>query len=315
MNALTTIAPEQKEDLIQVLQNSLYPGAKRESIELVLSYCRVNSIDPLLKPVHIVPTSVKVGQGQWETRDVLMPGISDYRIKAARSGEYGGKTEPEFGPDQTKKLGDVTVTFPAWCKVTISRIVHGQAREFVAKEYWLENYATAGRNTDAPNAMWRKRPYGQLAKCAEAQALRMAFPEFSGGAPTAEEMEGKELFTGTTIDAKATIEQPAASRREAINAEVPIDKPKAQKLTISQWLDSIEIALRDAGDDADAINRVLDRQELLEAPNLLKGAALERFLAMRDAARQKAAPFPPLEDEDELPEVEIQGADKVLAGD
>ena len=39
--------------------------------------------------------------------------------------------------------------------------------------------------------MWLKRPFGQLAKCAEAQALRKAFPEIITQQPTAEEMEGK----------------------------------------------------------------------------------------------------------------------------
>ena len=46
--------------------------------------------------------------------------------------------------------------------------------------------------------MWLKRPYGQLAKCAEAQALRKAFPEIVSQQPTAEEMEGK-TFCETPI--------------------------------------------------------------------------------------------------------------------
>lgn len=43
--------------------------------------------------------------------------------------------------------------------------------------------------------MWLKRAYAQLAKCAEAQALRKAFPEV-GSAPTADEMEGKVFEDG-----------------------------------------------------------------------------------------------------------------------
>jgi phage recombination protein Bet len=180
-------------DVISVLRSSLYPGAKTESIELVLSYCRINGLDPMLKPVHIVPTSVKNSNGQWETRDVLMPGIADYRIKAARSGEYLGKSEPIFGPVVTDTIGNTKVTYPEWCKITIRRSVGGKEAEFTATEYWLENYASKKRDDPSPNAMWHKRAFGQLAKCTEAQVLRMAFPEFSGGAVTAEEMEGKVL--------------------------------------------------------------------------------------------------------------------------
>ena len=72
-----------------------------------------------------------------------------------------------------------------------------------AKELWKENYAVKGgqEKSVAPNAMWTKRPYGQIAKCAEAQALRKAFPEI-GSEPTADEMAGKTIneFEGTVID-------------------------------------------------------------------------------------------------------------------
>lgn len=97
-------------------------------------------------------------------------GIGLYRIQADRSGDYAGAKEPEFGPDVTLTLTGIEVTVPQWCKYTVSkRMPSGEIVEFSAKEYWVENYATAGRDTTAPNAMWKKRPYGQLAKCAEAR--------------------------------------------------------------------------------------------------------------------------------------------------
>lgn len=53
MNAVTITDDKPSHDeLLRVLENSLYPGAKRESIELVLAYCRANGLDPMLRPVH-----------------------------------------------------------------------------------------------------------------------------------------------------------------------------------------------------------------------------------------------------------------------
>ena len=44
--------------------------------------------------------------------------------------------------------------------------------------------------------MWTKRKRGQLSKCAEAGALRKAFPEEVGNEYTVEEMEGKIINVG-----------------------------------------------------------------------------------------------------------------------
>jgi len=158
------------------------------------------------KPVHLVPMwDNKAGR----MRDVVMPGIGLYRIQAARSGEYAGVSEPEFGPDVAGSIGGAQITYPQWCKVTVRRrLAGGQIVDFTAKEFWVENYAVRGgkEKSIAPNTMWQKRPYGQIAKCAEAQALRKAFPEI-GSQPTAEEMEGKAIVdsvdtqTGEIIEA------------------------------------------------------------------------------------------------------------------
>jgi phage recombination protein Bet len=175
------------------LKNSLYTGAKDESILMVLDYCKAGKLDPMQKPVHIVPMSVKnAATGRYEYKDVIMPGIGLYRIQAARSDKYAGVSEPEHGEDVETTLGGVKITYPKWCKITVKKLINGVVVDFTAKEYWIENYASVGK-TATPNTMWAKRPYGQLAKCAEAQALRKAFPEFVSHHPTAEEMEGKVL--------------------------------------------------------------------------------------------------------------------------
>lgn len=184
--------------MVNTLRASLFPGAKVESVVMVIEYCRHAKLDIMLKPVHIVPMwIVDKETGQGEMRDVIMPGINSYRIKASRSG-CAGISEPEFGEDVTECIGGADTTYPKWCRVTVKRIIAGRIVEFTAKEYWKENYANSGKDKATkkvllqPNAMWSKRPYGQLAKCAEAQALRKAFPEI-GSMPTAEEMEGKHL--------------------------------------------------------------------------------------------------------------------------
>lgn len=197
MSNLPALAMAEK-DLIETLGNSLYPGADHNSIRMVISYCKASELDPMQKPVHIVPIwDSKLGR----MRDVVMPGIGLYRTQAARSGQYAGVSEPEFGPDVTENIGGTPITFPSWCKVAVKRALpNGQIVEFFATERWKENYAAKGgkEKSIAPNAMWTKRPYGQLAKCAEAQALRKAFPEF-GSQPTAEEMEGKEVYDERSV--------------------------------------------------------------------------------------------------------------------
>lgn len=182
-----------EDELIEVLQGSLYPGAMVGSVKLVINYCKASGLDPMQKPVHIVPMWDNKAK---QMRDVVMPGIGLYRTQAARSGEYAGVSEPEFGEDVAGNVGGLSITYPKWCRVTVRRLLpNGTVVDFTAKELWMENYATKGKDSAAPNAMWQRRPYAQLAKCAEAQALRKAFPEF-GAQPTADEMEGRELDMG-----------------------------------------------------------------------------------------------------------------------
>ena len=214
------VVAQSEEDLIRVLQNSLYPGAQLGSVQMVLGYCQAAGLDPMQKPVHIVPMwDSKAGQ----MRDVVMPGVNLYRTQASRTGKFAGMSEPEYGPMIEDTIGGQKISYPEFCRITVEKLLeNGAIARFTAIEYWIENYAVKGgkEKSIAPNAMWTKRPRGQIAKCAEAQALRKAFPEV-GSQPTAEEMEGKSMQVETDITpAPAALSQDWLAAVEACaNAE------------------------------------------------------------------------------------------------
>lgn len=187
----------------KALVEAIFPLAKTtDSVVMALSYCKARNLDPFKRPVHIVPMWDSKSGGYVET---VWPGIAELRTTAFRTGQYGGCDEATFGPEVTKtftgkvktKAGyeqkETTVTFPEWCRITVYRIKGGQHLRFVGpKVKWMESYATIGAS-DLPNDMWASRPEGQLEKCAEAAALRKAFPEEIGNELTAEEMAGRSI--------------------------------------------------------------------------------------------------------------------------
>lgn len=185
------------------ITTTLFPGCTFKTALLAVDYCKAREIDILMKPVHLVPMYIPAKNGNpGGMRDVVMPGIGLYRIQADRSGNYAGNDEPVFGPMITSAFvgeNDSTASFthPESCSYTVYKLINGNRVAFTAKEYWIENYASKSRKDQFPNAMWSKRPMAQLAKCAEAQALRKAWPEI-GSQPTFEEMEGKSLERDVT---------------------------------------------------------------------------------------------------------------------
>lgn len=253
-------------ELVKVLQSSLYPGARPESIKLVLGYCKAAGYDPMQKPVHIVP--------MWDSkegvmRDVIMPGVGLYRTQAARTGELAGISEPEFGDDVTEKIGGVETTYPKWCRVVVRRrLPTGEIVDFTAREFWKENYAVKGgkEKSIAPNAMWTKRPYAQLAKCAQAQALRMAFPEAIGAEATADEVEGKEIRH--EVDVTPAEPEPTPPRTE-----------EQFERALEKWRSLIEEGKKTAQEIADFA--------VTKAP--LTDEQRERILAIQPATEQEAA--------------------------
>ncbi len=166
----------------KALVEAIFPGAQStESVILALSYCKARKLDPFKRNVHIVPI--------WDKQksrlvDTVWPGIGELRTTAFRTGLYAGRDATVFGemienewPIQGKP--NLKLKFPMWAQVTVYRMVKGQRVAFQGPQvYWMETFSS--NKGGEPNSMWQKRPSGQLDKCAEAAALRAAFPEELG---------------------------------------------------------------------------------------------------------------------------------------
>lgn len=184
----------------KALVESVFPNAKSpDAIILALSYCKARRLDVFKRPVHIVPIWDNNQRREVET---VWPGIAEHRTTAMRTGNYAGLDAPRFGPDVTHTFsGDVgrgdsarkitiDVTFPAWCEITVYRMVQGARVPFPGPRVnWLEYYSARGKS-GVPNDRWTRAPVQMLEKCAEAAALRRAFPEEIGDEWTAEEVGG-----------------------------------------------------------------------------------------------------------------------------
>ncbi len=205
------------------LVTSIYPGANENSVLLAWDYCKARGLDPLKKPAHIVPMSIyDTHTREYVWRDVIMPGIYEIRTTAARTGEYAGQDDPIFGPEIKYK----NVTAPEWCRVTVYRLVQHKRVPFSHTEFFTEAVTVKKRGQGAGevNAMWTRRPRGQLAKCAEAGALRKAFPEELGGQMTREEMEGGTIDAGEVERVDTVEEIPMPQAKPA-----PQSEPKQQE--------------------------------------------------------------------------------------
>lgn len=174
----------------KALVEAVFPAAQSpDSVILALSYCKARKLDPFKRVIHIVPVWDNVQKRMVET---VWPGIAELRTTAFRTGEYAGRDPSEFGPIAVRKVGNMQVEFPEWAQVTVYRMVKGVRCPFPGpRVYWHEAYAQQKRDDPTPNSMWSKRARGQLDKCAEAAALRAAFPEEIGGELTDDEAPGR----------------------------------------------------------------------------------------------------------------------------
>jgi phage recombination protein Bet len=157
-----------------MIRDTYASGADPKEFQVLMEIARVRRLNPLLRQVHFVK--------RWDnqkSREVwsVQVSVDGLRAIAERTGKYDGQDEPEYERD---KDGCIIS-----CKVKVYR--KDWSRPAVGIAYWSEYVQT--KKDGSPTKFWVSMPHVMIAKCAEAIAMRKAFPEDMGGLYVDEEMQ------------------------------------------------------------------------------------------------------------------------------
>lgn len=175
-NSGAMFTPEQ----VNLIKSQIAPKATDDELKLFLQLCRKTGLDPFSRQIYAIHRNTRDANGNYVSKMSIQVAIDGFRAIAERSGDYAGQDEPVFETDDKGNL--------VCCKITVFRF-RGDTRypAAVGVAYWDEYKQTDFKGNLSP--MWAKMPRIMLSKCAEALALRKAYPNELGGLYTTEEMQ------------------------------------------------------------------------------------------------------------------------------
>jgi phage recombination protein Bet len=180
----TTVAPTlslSDPDKLGALKDAICADLNGPEFEAFLIMCEHRRLDPFSKQVYAIVR----GEGQWR-KVSWQTAIDGFRAIAERSGRYRGIVSTEWcAEDGAWRPIWTAARPPAYARVRIQRDGWVAPTEGLAR--WGA-YVQTKRGGEIVET-WAKMGPEQLAKCAEAQALRKAFPEDLGAIYAPEETE------------------------------------------------------------------------------------------------------------------------------
>jgi phage recombination protein Bet len=209
---VSSIAPFFTAEQEKMILSSFLGGASREEAAVLMEVARVRRLNPLLRQIHFVK--------RWDSQKreevwAYQTSIDGLRAIAERTGRYEGQTPPQWcGSDGVWHDVWLAKTPPAAARVGVYKQGFREPLYGIAR--W-ESYVQTKKDGSVTQ-FWSRMADLMLSKCAEALALRKAFPEDMSGLYTGEEMGG---------EAGEPVEPVPTTRAELVKALVTHDAPDA----------------------------------------------------------------------------------------
>jgi phage recombination protein Bet len=212
--SLTTQNPIRES--VDLIKRTVAKGASDQELELFIRQCERTGLDPFARQIYAIKRwDAQVGADVMQTQ-VSIDGL---RTLAAETGEMGGQDGPYWSGTQGMWTDAwLQSGTPKAAKVTVYRYVGDRRASFTGVALW-DSYCQRKKD-GTPTRMWSQMGPEMLAKCAEALALRKAFPQKLSGLYTTDEMS------------QASSEQPISMRDPQKGLRAALEKDDGQSPTL-----------------------------------------------------------------------------------
>jgi phage recombination protein Bet len=209
---------------IKTLLATVAPKATDDELAVFLWTSRRRGLDPFLKQVHFVKRRRRAqnDRGEWgyEEYAVHQTGIDGLRVIANRARADAANTRLLAGIKRGA-IRDVDGKLTGgWAEVYRHDWTQPAREEVDFEEYVQRN------DKGATTGLWTSKPETMIKKCAEAAALRMAFPEDLGDLYIDEEMDAAEHIAPRHRPEEPPVSSATAARGDAFpSAAAPAPAP------------------------------------------------------------------------------------------
>lgn len=259
MTTTALVTQEFNAEKLALIQRTLCPTATRDELDLFAAVCKRTGLDPFARQIYLVKRGGKAAP---------QTSIDGFRLIAERTGKYAGQLGPHWcGEDGAWRDVWLPKENPLAARVGVVRTDFREPLVAVAR--WA-SYAQQG-------GMWAKMPDLMLAKCAEALALRRAFPQELSGLYTGDEIAEEEpRRRPDAVEATVEPAPPAASSGPPPGVEA--DDLRDQIAALMEGMDEptkklYEPAAKKAGDSVADLRKVVESAKRYHAKKSEKAAA------------------------------------------